>query len=788
MRINEHVVIARSALERTKQSISTFSILILLFAASSSFAQKLHQGQWKTYTAMSGITDLTTDRSTGTIWAATSGGAFRFSLSANPKNNILALRNSDGFSDNNLTAVGADSNGKIYFGGTAGTIDIYSDSSGTLTAIRDISLTSYTRKQIYQIAIFGTRVYIATGFGLSIYDESKNVFTETITQFSSLTDQDTVFAVTEANDSIYVVLSEAIAIAPKNAPNLRDPSLWRIISAPAGTNWNSVVSMNSGRVVAGGTTGIFEITGNNSPRFISTGDSISVIRLSSFVNTLYIIDSREQKLLRSDDLVSFSSSPLPSANGEQNIAAFAVGNAGAKIFGFGIGGADLLPASGSIIPNIFPEGPLSNNANDLDFDPSTDRLFVSLGSLVAGVSTINGIAIFQVDSSSWTNLEAGHSILQAQNFISSFYDTVNNKLWLSTYGGGLFSLRAPNLDKWESYNFTSNGIPSLNGRVNDFTVMGKGALDNSGNFIITTWTFDGEGLVKLVKGTEQFTAFQLNPPITTISFGVCVQDLGGYYFVATIDHAAPQSYGVFALSPDGKTTTAIPGDGTHLANPSVNALIVDQDNGLWCGTNVGIDVLTYSNFNGQQQVFNKPRRLTFTNQQIVRAIAVDGVGNKWVGTADGVFILNADGSDSLAHFTTSNSPLIDNNVLSIAIDTKRGEAYIATSKGISRVSSIYQEGEQDYSKMLIYPNPIVQHSDDNISVTITGLAGGSTVKIFSLSGRLVATIDGSALGSTVVWNGRDDNNKLLASGVYIAAAASPVTSSYGETKFVFIRK
>ena len=73
-------------------------------------------------------------------------------------------------------------------------------------------------------------------------------------------------------------------------------------------------------------------------------------------------------------------------------------------------------------------------------------------------------------------------------------------------------------------------------------------------------------------------------------------------------------------------------------------------------------------------------------------------------------------------------------------------------------------------------------------VTITELAGGSTVKIFTAAGRLVATIDGSKLGSTVVWNCRDDNGKLLASGVYIAAEASSVTSEYGQTKFVLIRK
>src|SRR5207249_327808 len=105
------------------------------------------------------------------------------------------------------------------------------------------------------ISVFGTRVYITTGFGLSIYDitnAKQPVFAETITKFGNLADQDTVFAATEANDSIYLALSGNIAIAAKNAQNMRDPSAWKIIPASKGATWNSIVSLKSGKVIAGG--------------------------------------------------------------------------------------------------------------------------------------------------------------------------------------------------------------------------------------------------------------------------------------------------------------------------------------------------------------------------------------------------------------------------------------------------------------------------------------------------------------------------------------------------------
>jgi hypothetical protein len=493
---------------------------------------------------------------------------------------------------------------------------------------------------------------------------------------------------------------------------------------------------------------------------------------------LFIIDSQKKRLLSSQDLVHFNSTSQPTGNGHHFIA-FAQANNGGKLFGYDIGGVDLLPSSSALITSIFPEGPLANFIVDLQFAQSADELFASLGG--------SGMSVFNPDDSSWQGFVPGGGIVPSTGANSVFYDTIRNKLWISTFGSGLWSVSTPKLTNLQQYNYTVNGLPSYGGEVDGFAIAGKGGIDNRGNFMTTTWTQSGEGFAKTKDGNI-FTAIQLNTPAITASYGVVVQDQDGYYYVGTVDHSNPSPYGVIAILPDG-TTYSIPGDGKSLGSASVNALVVDGENGLWCGTNVGIDVLTHSlNFQTNKLQFNTPRRLTFTDQQIVHAIAVDGVGNKWVGTSDGVFVLSEDGSDSLAHFTTANSPLIDNIITAIAIDTKKGEAYIGTQKGISRVNSIYQEGEPDYSKIKVYPNPVVQHSDDNITVTITGLAGGSTVKIFSVNGRLIATIDGSALGSTVVWNGRDDNNKLLPSGVYIASAASPVTSTYGETKFVFIRK
>ncbi|MEI8135191.1 MAG: FlgD immunoglobulin-like domain containing protein [bacterium] len=762
---------------RVLRSITMFVAVLALFTSEPKlFAQSLHHGEWRTYTSMSGITGIAVERSTGSVWASTSGGAFRFTPSTNNSFEILALRNSDGLSNNELTALAIDSGSGIYFGSASGTIDRYTESDGLMQSIRDISLSTYTNRNIYQLSCFGNRLYIATGFGLSIYDVSKKIFTETITKFGSLSEQDTVFGVTEAKDSIFVLLSSAVASAPKNALNLRDPSAWHITNAPDGVPLHFIHSY-SGKIVVGSVLGMFEVVGGGL-KSIPLKDSISVATMTSFGGSLYVVDNRNNRILRSTDLSTFTTTDLPTSSNVQSITSLAITNSGKQVFGFAIGGILLETTAGALSQNIFPDGPIDNYIVHLNFAQTLGKLFIAMGT--------KGISVFDVGGSSWQPLPGGRSVVPAENFTSTFYDSIRLKLWMSSFGGGLWSLSMPTLSSPQRYTYLDNGIPGLNPEPDKFTVMGLGNFDNRGNFITTTWTTSGNGLVSTKDGAH-FTATQLNPPTQTISYGVCVEDLDGYFFVATVDHPSPPSYGIIAVAPNG-TTYPIPGGTSSLASPSVNALIVDQDNGLWCGTNVGIDVITHStNFQGLTQ-FNKPRRLALTDQQVIHSMAVDGVGNKWVGTEDGVFVLSADGSDSLAHFTKSNSNLIDNTVLSVVIDTKRGEAYFGTPKGISRLNSIYQEGESDYSKIRLYPNPVIQNGDQIIELTVSGLVAGSTVKIYSASGRLVATIDGSQTGSTVIWNGKDENGKLLPSGVYIVGAASATSTDYGQTKFVLIRK
>ncbi|MFX6398524.1 hypothetical protein ABTG12_19015, partial [Acinetobacter baumannii] len=60
-------------------------------------------------------------------------------------------------------------------------------------------------------------------------------------------------------------------------------------------------------------------------------------------------------------------------------------------------------------------------------------------------------------------------------------------------------------------------------------------------------------------------------------------------------------------------------------------------------------------------------------QQVIQDIYVDGSNRKWVAIAGaGVFLVSANGQETIYRFTDENSPLPSNNVLDIEIDEVSG--------------------------------------------------------------------------------------------------------------------
>ena len=61
---------------------------------------------------------------------------------------------------------------------------------------------------------------------------------------------------------------------------------------------------------------------------------------------------------------------------------------------------------------------------------------------------------------------------------------------------------------------------------------------------------------------------------------------------------------------------------------------------------------------------------------------VDAANRKWIGTeANGAYLISADGQEMIHHFMVEDSPILSNNVQSIAVHPETGEVVFGTDKG-----------------------------------------------------------------------------------------------------------
>jgi hypothetical protein len=226
--------------------------------------------------------------------------------------------------------------------------------------------------------------------------------------------------------------------------------------------------------------------------------------------------------------------------------------------------------------------------------------------------------------------------------------------------------------------------------------------------------------------------------------------------------------------------------------PSSNVLDIAKDkNGfIWVGTDDGVGVIqcpqSVFTTQGCDAVLPIVQQGNFAGYlfkgEEVRSIAVDGADRKWIATGNGVFLISSDGEKMIYRFTEENSPLLSNDVRSIAIDGKTGEVYFGTVNGICSFRSTATEGGATNQDVLVFPNPVPPGYSGTIA--IHGLVNNAIVKITEADGRLVYQT--RALGGQAVWDGKDYKGRRISTGVYLVLVSDDGRKENLVTKIVFI--
>ncbi len=230
-----------------------------------------------------------------------------------------------------------------------------------------------------------------------------------------------------------------------------------------------------------------------------------------------------------------------------------------------------------------------------------------------------------------------------------------------------------------------------------------------------------------------------------------------------------------------KYNTFINQDGSPITTLyRVFCVVEDKETNLWIGTDAGLFMYTPQQLSDASAGFTQVKvpRNDGTNYAdyllssvMVSAIAVDGGNRKWIGTnGNGVYLISSDNMTQLHHFTAANSPLLSDNIESIAIHPSTGQVFFGTEEGLCSYMSDATEPSTEMTKdgVYAYPNPVTPEYTGLIA--IKGLTMDADVKITNAAGVLIN--EGRSNGGTYTWNGRDKKGHRVASGVYSVMTAT----------------
>ena len=238
-------------------------------------------------------------------------------------------------------------------------------------------------------------------------------------------------------------------------------------------------------------------------------------------------------------------------------------------------------------------------------------------------------------------------------------------------------------------------------------------------------------------------------------------------------------------------------DGKQISlNYKLMTLTEDNNGQIWIGTEDGVLVITNPN-NATEPVVRVNRVKVPRNDgtnfadyllegQTVTCIAVDASNRKWIGTLNsGAYLVSADGSQILEHFTMANSALPNNNIYAIGCDKKSNAVYFGTVNGMVQYNSDSAPASSDYSDVYAYPNPV--RPEYTGWITIRGLMDNSLVKIADSAGNVF--YQGRSEGGMMTWDGCDKNGERVRTGVYyVFASQDGQTGNSGAvTKILVVR-
>ncbi|MDR0749778.1 MAG: T9SS type A sorting domain-containing protein [Tannerellaceae bacterium] len=754
-----------------------FVILICLHSLQPGYLKSA--GAWKSYLSYHNTTLVA--EGNNHVFAVANGSLYSYSKEDNSIA-FYAKETNPALSDNNILNIRFSPNENILIiTYQNGNIDLLGD-NGITNLPYLMENNSIQNKEVNYIYTDKSTAYLATRFGIVVINLQRKEIKETYrlnTPVSSVAIKDNYIYAATGNKVLKALLNE----------NPIDPNNWKpddTIQAEDSVRQLAVFKNTLCFLVKG--KGIYYQSGNNTQTLLAnnslTGMKVENERLLTHSATeLFIYSSLTER-----EKGTFGDIKDMSSTKNNQIYWLAAGEKG--ITGIERKGANQYQI---ILSDINNNSPVRNYADFLTI--RNNKLYVAGGGRWTDRKRQAGtVMIYDTQQQVWNNIPDISGFRDATSIAVDKND--ESHLFVSSWGEGVYEIKENKPVK--IYNEKNSALQS--------------ALTTSGYTRVEGLCFDKDGNLWMTNSSVADVIKVLKPDGSWVSVhipGVANAALADKILITAngdkwINLVRADRSGILVFNERNSLDNSSDHDFYYFnslndRNGNIGAseffcITEDKSNALWIGTNRG-PVILYNASNAlknkEQTGFNRiiyedenEESQFFLKDERVKAIAVDGGNRKWLGTgSDGLYLVSEDGSKVIEHFRAENSPLLSNNIESLAINNKTGEVFIGTDKGLISYLGDATEGSESYADVYAYPNPV--RPGFNQKVIITGLMENSDVKITDVKGNLVYQT--KSVGGQVSWDCRNKNSKYVASGVYLVIAATPEGKESVVTKIAVVQ-
>ncbi len=768
-------------------------------------------GSWQDYLSFTHVNSV--EKLNHKVYAATDIGLLVYDTQENVIEKFTKL---NGLSDTEVTAIAkSNSLNLLIIGYNNGNIDLLIDDE--VWNIPDLKMKALvTEKKINHIHIHDNLAYCSTTFGIIVVNLIKKEIADTYLLGNNSTFL-TVNQITTTTDSIFASTKNGVLGAPLESNSLSFYETWKTVSSDNEeylaivTNEDKLIAVkknnNSGNIMQynhGQWESLFQHTNfvdlkfyNSQPYIISN----SIIYI--YDKNLNLLDSIKQYSFEEQEISpDFSSIYIDESNHQW------VGDAS--------NGLIQISSPNDLL--LVPDGPSSNTAYKMA--ASENALWV-----VAGINHYVAPEFHPAECSLLKNNEWKHFTKQNNTYLTDAYNLNDiaidprneNHVFISSAHTGIF--------EWLDDEIVNHYMREKKNAPIDlayiWSIVNGVVMDKNGNLYANNMSDSIPVIVKpdvlLNTDSANYYGWYLYDYETSdiadsdpwlwqtivTSWGhlwsISARNPVGLFVYDTANTIQTDSDDNYRYAGEvnnsGNDQLLLWDEDGNVLNMDPICLAEDKNGYIWVGTSSGIVV-----YYRARDIFDIDKPIAsrikisrndgsgladylLENVQ-VNFIAVDGANRKWIATeSNGVYLISADGTETIEEFNTNNSPLLSDRIISLAINPKSGEVFIGTDKGIMSYRGTATEGETNFSNAKAFPNPVQPEYQGLI--TVTGLMEDSEVRITDISGKIV--YQANSTGGQMVWDGKNTYNEKVSSGVYLVFATDDEGSNKMVTKIMIIR-